>query len=388
MIRFLARHFIKDYQNYNDRTVREKYGELSGIVGIFLNLCLFAGKLMAGLLSGAISIMADAFNNLSDASSSIITLIGFRLAGQKPDQEHPFGHGRLEYISGLIVSMLIVLMGFELLKSSFGKILHPEATEFSLLVPAILTGSIFVKLYMYSYNHSLSQKLDSVALGSTAVDSLSDCVATSVVLFSTVFTRFTGIDIDGWCGLAVSVFIMKSGFGAAIDTINPLLGQPPRKEFVDEICKVVTSYDDILGVHDLVVHDYGPGRRMVSLHAEVPDTININRAHDTIDNIEMRLKHEYGVDAVIHMDPISVNDPETNALREKVASLILGLGKGYSFHDFRIVKGRSHTNVIFDVLAPYDHALTDEEIVAKLKDEIREISPHYRCIINVDRKYI
>ncbi len=374
MITFLAKHFIRNYQDTGNPKVREQYGQLSGIVGIVLNLCLFAGKLTAGLLSGAISILADAFNNLSDAGSSIITLIGFRLSSQKPDPEHPFGHGRIEYISGLIVSMLIILMGFELLKTSVGKILHPDEMVFHSVVVVILICSILVKLYMYLYNHQLQIKLDSVALGSTAADSLSDCCATAAVLFSTLFTHVTGFNIDGWCGLAVSLFI--------------LLGQPPKKEFVDEICRVVTSYDGILGVHDMVVHDYGPGRRMLSLHAEVPDTATISQAHDTIDNIELRLKREYGIDAVIHMDPISVNDPETNALREKVAALILGLGKGYSFHDFRIVKGRSHTNVIFDVLAPYENAMTDEEIIAKLKDEIHRISPHYRCIINIDRKYI
>ena len=378
MITFLAKHFIRNYQDTGNPKVREQYGQLSGIVGIVLNLCLFAGKLTAGLLSGAISILADAFNNLSDAGSSIITLIGFRLSSQKPDPEHPFGHGRIEYISGLIVSMLIILMGFELLKTSVGKILHPDEMVFHSVVVVILICSILVKLYMYLYNHQLQIKLDSVALGSTAADSLSDCCATAAVLFSTLFTHVTGFNIDGWCGLAVSLFIMKSGIGAAVNTINPLLGQPPKKEFVDEICRVVTSYDGILGVHDMVVH----------LHAEVPDTATISQAHDTIDNIELRLKREYGIDAVIHMDPISVNDPETNALREKVAALILGLGKGYSFHDFRIVKGRSHTNVIFDVLAPYENAMTDEEIIAKLKDEIHRISPHYRCIINIDRKYI
>lgn len=388
MITFLAKHFIRNYQDTGNPKVREQYGQLSGIVGIVLNLCLFAGKLTAGLLSGAISILADAFNNLSDAGSSIITLIGFRLSSQKPDPEHPFGHGRIEYISGLIVSMLIILMGFELLKTSVGKILHPDEMVFHSVVVVILICSILVKLHMYLYNHQLQIKLDSVALGSTAADSLSDCCATAAVLFSTLFTHVTGFNIDGWCGLAVSLFIMKSGIGAAVNTINPLLGQPPKKEFVDEICRVVTSYDGILGVHDMVVHDYGPGRRMLSLHAEVPDTATISQAHDTIDNIELRLKREYGIDAVIHMDPISVNDPETNALREKVAALILGLGKGYSFHDFRIVKGRSHTNVIFDVLAPYKNAMTDDEIIAKLKDEIHQISPHYRCIINIDRKYI
>lgn len=388
MITFLAKHFISNYQNTSNPEVREQYGQLSGIVGIVLNLCLFLGKLTAGLMSGAISILADAFNNLSDAGSSIITLIGFRLSSQKPDPEHPFGHGRIEYISGLIVSMLIILMGFELLKTSAGKILHPDEMVFRSVVVVILICSILVKLYMYLYNHQLQIKLDSVALGSTAADSLSDCCATAAVLFSTLFTHITGVNIDGWCGLAVSLFIIKSGIGAAVNTINPLLGQPPKKEFVDEICRVVTSYDGILGVHDLVVHDYGPGRRMLSLHAEVPDTATISQAHDTIDNIELRLKREYGIDAVIHMDPISVNDPETNALREKVAALIRGLGQDYSFHDFRIVKGRSHTNVIFDVLAPYENAMTDEEIIAKLKSEIHQISPHYRCIINIDRKYI
>lgn len=388
MIRLFARIFIKDHQNTEKPSVRRAYGVLAGAVGIVLNLFLFLFKFIAGTVSGAISITADAFNNLSDAGSSIVTLLGFRLAGQKPDPEHPYGHGRLEYISGLIVSMLIILMGFELLRTSFERILHPAETSFSPLIFLILALSILVKFYMFWYNQSLSKKLDAVALHSTAIDSLTDMIATSLVLVSGLIAYKTGVNIDGWCGLAVAVFIIYSGITAAIETINPLLGQPPSKEFIKTICKVVTSYPGILGVHDIMVHDYGPGRRFVSLHAEVPSDVDILKAHDTIDNIEMRLSHEFGVTAVIHMDPISMNDPETSALRAQVGKLVLALGDGFSFHDFRIVKGKSHTNVLFDVLTPYETKLTDEEIVAQLKEEVHKINPHYRCIINVDKKFI
>ncbi|MCI2048276.1 MAG: cation diffusion facilitator family transporter [Lachnospiraceae bacterium] len=388
MIHFLAKLFIKDPDNTKDPGVRQKYGVLSGAVGIFLNLCLFAGKLIAGILSGAISITADAFNNLSDAGSSIITLTGFRLAGAKPDPEHPFGHGRIEYLAGLIVSMLVILMGFELMRTSFGKILHPSQTTFSLTVVVILAVSILVKIYMYAYNSSLSRRLDSVAMKSTAADSLSDTVATSAVLASTVFTKCTGITIDGWVGLAVSLFIIYSGFTAAADTVSPLLGQAPSPEFIAEVKKVVMSYSGILGVHDLVVHDYGPGRRMMSLHAEVPANEDILKAHDTIDNIEMRLSREYGIETVIHMDPISVDDPETTELRRKVGALVEQLGKGYSFHDFRIVKGDSHTNVLFDVVMPYDAKLSADEVIEELREKVRGIDVHYRCIINIDRDYV
>jgi cation diffusion facilitator family transporter len=388
LIHFLAKLFIKDPDNTKDPGVRQKYGVLSGAVGIFLNLCLFAGKLIAGILSGAISITADAFNNLSDAGSSIITLTGFRLAGAKPDPEHPFGHGRIEYLAGLIVSMLVILMGFELMRTSFGKILHPSQTTFSLTVVVILAVSILVKIYMYAYNSSLSRRLDSVAMKSTAADSLSDTVATSAVLASTVFTKCTGITIDGWVGLAVSLFIIYSGFTAAADTVSPLLGQAPSPEFIAEVKKVVMSYSGILGVHDLVVHDYGPGRRMMSLHAEVPANEDILKAHDTIDNIEMRLSREYGIETVIHMDPISVDDPETTELRRKVGALVEQLGKGYSFHDFRIVKGDSHTNVLFDVVMPYDAKLSADEVIEELREKVRGIDVHYRCIINIDHDYV
>jgi cation diffusion facilitator family transporter len=387
MIRLLAKFFIKDYDKKTDPKVRQKYGILSGAVGIFFNLCLFTGKFIAGMLSGAISITADAFNNLSDAGSSIVTMIGFRMAGQKPDPEHPFGHGRIEYLAGLIVSMLVILMGFELMKSSFTKIMHPGKTEFSILIACILIASILVKMYMYFYNQSLSKQLDSVAMHSTAIDSFSDTIATSAVLASSIFTYFTNISIDGWTGLAVAVFIIYSGFTAAIDTVNPLLGQAPSKEFIHEIRKVVMSYEGILGVHDLVVHDYGPGRRMVSLHAEVPADVDILKAHDTIDNIEMRLSREYGIEAVIHMDPVSVSDPETNELKGKVQKLVAALGEGFNFHDFRIVKGDSHTNVLFDVVVPYTTKMTDEEVIQRLRTEVRSINVKYRCIINVDRDY-
>ena len=297
MVQLLARFFIKNYEQTESPSVRQSYGVLCGSVGIGFNILLFIGKFLAGLISNSIAITADAFNNLSDAGSSLITLIGFKMAGQKPDTEHPFGHGRIEYLTGLLVSLLILLMGVELIKSSVSKILYPEVTECTPVVAGILIVSILVKLYMYLYNRSTGRKIDSAAMMATAADSLSDMLSTSVVLIATLIGKFTGLQIDGWCGLLVGIFILYAGFSAAKDTISPLLGQPPQKEFVEKIESIVQSYPQVLGIHDLIVHDYGPGRVMISLHAEVPASGDMLHLHDTIDNIERQLHRELHCDA-------------------------------------------------------------------------------------------
>lgn len=289
MIGFLASRFIKDYQNRSDAAVRRAYGVLCGAVGIAINLLLFALKLFAGTLAGSVAVTADAFNNLSDAGASIVTLLGFRLAGQKPDPEHPFGHGRLEYISGLIVSIVILLMGFELLRDAVGAILHPEAVECSVLTVAILLVSICAKFYMYCYNRGVGKKISAAAMQATAADSLSDCAATAAVLLATLAGYFLHWQIDGWCGLVVSLLILWAGVQAARDTLSPLLGQPPTEEFVQEIRDIVMESQVVCGIHDLVVHDYGPGRVMISLHAEVPAHGDILALHDEIDNVEKKL---------------------------------------------------------------------------------------------------
>ena len=380
MVTLLAGIFIKDKENTSSPAVRQAYGMLTGIVGIFLNICLFAGKFIAGTISGSISITADAFNNLSDAGSSFVTLIGFKLAGAKPDPDHPFGHGRIEYVSGLIVSGVILLMAFELIKNSVDKIIHPTEVEFSLLAMGILVASILVKIYMYFYNQQISKKIDSAAMKATAVDSLSDTLATTVVLIAAIVAKYTGLQVDGYCGVLVGLFIFYAGFSAAKDTLDPLLGQPAEPEFVERIEEIVNGYDMVLGIHDLVVHNYGPGRVMISLHAEVPADEDILKIHDMIDIIENDLKEQLHCEAVIHMDPLVVNDEQTNELRTAVKEIVESFEGSVSMHDFRTVIGPTHTNMIFDVLVPFDYPKVQAEVWERLGKE-------YYTVIQIDRPY-
>ena len=386
MVSLLIHIFIKDYRNTDSPEVRQQYGILSGAVGILFNIILFGTKFLAGLISHSIAITADAFNNLSDAGSSIITLVGFKMAGEKPDPHHPFGHGRIEYISGFLVSIIILLMAIELLRSSIGKILHPSDIDFSPLIVGILVLSILVKLYMFYYNRTMSRKIQSAAMAATALDSISDTLATSVVLLSTLIAHFTGLKIDGWCGTAVGLFILFAGFNAAKDTIGPLLGQAPDPEFVKSIRDLVMSYDEVLGVHDLIVHDYGPGRLMVSLHAEVPAKGDILHLHDTIDNIEKRLRRELSCEAVIHMDPILNDDEETNTLKSAVMDIVKTIDQSLTIHDFRIVKGPTHTNLIFDVVEPYQVSFLPEDLEALIQQKVQELDPRYFTVVQVDRQ--
>ena len=388
MIGLLAKHLIKDYQNITAPEVRRAYGVLCGAVGIVINLLLFALKLFAGTLAGSVAITADAFNNLSDAGASIVTLLGFRLAGQKPDPEHPFGHGRLEYISGLIVSLVILLMGFELLRDAVGAILHPEAVECSALTVSILLISICAKCYMYCYNHGVGKKLNAAAMQATAADSLSDCAATTAVLLATLAGHFLHWQIDGWCGLIVSLLILWAGFQAAKDTLSPLLGQPPTEEFVQQIHDIVMANKSICGIHDLVVHDYGPGRVMISLHAEVPAHGDILALHDEIDNVEKELHDRLGCEAVIHMDPIVTNDETVNAEHEKIAALVRGIDENISIHDFRMVTGPTHTNVIFDAVVPYSCKMSDREAEEKIKQAVHGLDPRYFAVVQIDKSYV
>ena len=386
MISLLARLFLKP-DGRDEAALRKGYGILCGAVGIGLNVLLFAGKFFAGTLSGSIAITADAFNNLSDAGSSFVTLLGFQLAGQKPDSDHPFGHGRIEYLSGLAVAMLIILMGFELAKSSLDKILHPAPVDSSWLVIAILCVSICVKLYMSFYNRSLGKKLNAPAMLATAADSLSDSVATTAVLIATLVGRFSGLMIDGWCGILVAAFILWSGFNAAKDTVNPLLGTPPTHEFVNQIKELVMAHPGIIGIHDLIVHDYGPGRVMISLHAEVSASENVLELHDEIDNVESELREKLGCEAVIHMDPVVTDDGITEETRERVAALVHCIDDAINIHDFRMVAGPSHTNVIFDAVVPYGFRLTDSEVEEKIKTAVRTLDGNYFAVVKVERSY-
>lgn len=385
MITLLSKLFIKDREDIKNPKVRQAYGMLCGAVGIFLNLCLFTGKFIAGLISNSIAITADAFNNLSDAGSSIITLIGFKMAGQKPDPDHPFGHGRIEYISGLLVSVIILLMGLELLKSSVAKILHPEELVFSPAILAILIASILAKCYMYSYNRKLGKKLDSSAMIATGTDSLSDTLATTVVLISTLISHFTGLSIDGWCGIIVGLFICYAGFNAARDTISPLLGQAPDKEFVQQVNNIVMAHEEVIGIHDLIVHNYGPGRVLISLHAEVPSDGDILTLHDVIDTIEHELRNTLNCQAVIHMDPVLVGDEKTEHLKELVKGYLAEIDASLTIHDFRIVTGPTHTNLIFDVAVPYDFPLSDTELIALISEKVKKDNPNYFTVVDVDK---
>ncbi len=387
-VKLLSKIFIKDKDNYGSPEVRQGYGTLCSILGIFLNVVLFAIKFFAGIISGAISITADAFNNLSDAGSSLISLIGFRLAGQKPDKEHPFGHGRIEYIAGLIVSMAILLMGFELGKSSVQKIITPEAIEFSWLSIGILAVSILIKVYMSFYNRSVGNKIDSPTMRATAADSLSDTISTAVVMLSMLFFNFTSINVDAYCGLAVSCIILYAGYNSAKDTISPLLGTPPTKEFVADIEEFVVSHEGILGIHDLVVHDYGPGRQMISLHAEVPSNCDIILIHDVIDGIELALKSKFGCEATIHMDPIVVDDELTNNMRSMTSALVKTIDERITIHDFRMVVGPTHTNLIFDAVVPFDIGKTDSEMIDEINRVVETAQDgNYFAVVKIDKAY-
>lgn len=387
MLTLLSKFFIKKNGKNDINTLRQVYGVLCSTVGILLNVFLFLGKFFAGTISNSISITADAFNNLSDAGSSIITLVGFRMSSQKPDPGHPFGHGRIEYLSGLFVSIAILLMAVELIQSSFTKILHPENVECNILILAILVISILVKCYMAYYNRSIGRKINSAGMKATATDSMSDMLATTVVLLSTLFTYFTGIIIDGYCGVLVGVFILFTGISAARDTISPLLGQPPEASFVKKIEETVLAHTEILGIHDLIVHDYGPGRVMISLHAEVPASGNIIELHDTIDLIEHELQAKLNCEAVIHMDPILNDDPETIKLSAEVKEVLRQIDGCLHMHDFRVVNGPTHTNIIFDVVVPFKYRLTDAELSAAIQDAVQHLSTTYFTVINIDRDF-
>ena len=388
MIKLLAGIFIENNKDYKDQKVRSAYGYLCGIVGIVINIILFAGKFIAGFLSGSVAVTADAFNNLSDAGSSVISLIGFRLASQKPDPHHPFGHGRFEYIASLIISMVIIMMGFELGKDSVIKIINPAEVEYSALTFWVLGISILAKFYMFIYNRSIGKKIDSSTLKATATDSISDTVSTLAVLVSAILTFKFGILIDGWVGLAVAGFIMFAGISSAKETIDSLLGTPPDEEFCKSVEDIVLSHDGMIGIHDMIVHNYGPGRVFISLHAEVPSDGNFVDIHDTIDNIEHDIMRETGCLATIHMDPVDVRDELTAQMKAKVGEIISEIDEQITFHDFRMVSGPTHTNVIFDIVIPYNYKYSDEEIVSIIADKIHETDDRFFAVIDVDKDFV
>lgn len=372
----------------DDAHLRAKCGVMSGAVGMLLNLLLFAGKLFVALASGSVAVIADAFNNLSDAGSSIVTLIGFKLSGKKPDPEHPFGHGRIEYITGFIVSIAIILMGFELGLSSIRSIGSEKELVFSVSTVVILSLSIAVKLYMALYNRQLAKFFGSSAMKATCADSLSDSVATSAVLISLLISHYTDIQLDSYVGILVSVFILYSGINAAKDTLKPLLGTPPEKDFVDAIEKIVIADETIVGMHDLVVHDYGPGRCMISLHAEIPSSIDVFKAHCIIDDLENELAQKLGCEAVIHFDPVDVNDEKLLALKQQTIDIVKSIDSSISLHDFRYIPGETHTNLVFDVVVPFGIKKCDDELKAQISKAISEKLPNHVCVIRCDRAMV
>lgn len=387
MLKILARLLIKNHENYADAKVRQGYGMLCGGLGIFLNLLLAGAKLVAGSLSHSIAVTADALNNLSDAVSSLVTLVGFRLAGRASDQAHPFGHGRSEYIAGLIVAMAILMVGLELLQSSVQKIMAPALVAFSPAALAILLASIAVKLYMLAYNRAIGKKISSAAMKAVAMDSLADTAATTVALLSMALAHWYGLALDGYAGLLVSLFILYTGVMAAKDIISPLLGAPPDPDFVRQVHELVLAHSGISGLHDLIVHDYGPGRRMVSLHAEVPAEGDVMALHDAIDHIENELSQALGCQAVIHMDPVRAQDPEANALRQAIAERLSQWHENLTLHDFRLVQRAGYCNVIFDVVAPYELSLSATEIQARVRTLVREVRLDLVAVVSVDRPY-
>ena len=382
----LCRRFVKDSDNIGDPKVRFAYGRLAGIVGIVCNLLLCGFKLLAGVLAGSLAMIADAFNNLSDAGSAIVTLIGFKLAGAPPDKDHPFGHGRMEYLSAMGVAVLIILAGFELATSAIDKMIHPSTPSFSLISTIILAVSILVKLWMALFNRRIGKKIRSDALCAAGLDSRNDVICTGVVLVSSLLNLVLDFSIDGYVGMAVALFVIWSGFTVIRDTVSPLLGQAPDPELVQNIQRTVLAHEGVVGIHDLIVHDYGPGRVMVSLHAEVPVDQSISKSHDIIDNIEMELQEKFNILSCIHMDPIDADNPETQRLKALAIRLMNEVDENLTLHDFRVVTGDSHTNLLFDLVVPHGYA--DRQAAAsRLQDAIHAHDPKLFAVIKVESSY-
>ena len=386
MIQKLIQRFIPNWQNTQNTAVRERYGTLAASVGILSNIFLFIIKILTGLIFNSIAITADAVNNLSDAGSSVITLLAFKIASKPADIEHPYGHARMEYISGMAVSFIIILLGLQLMNSSFQKILHPEQMTVSILTYVVLVISILTKLWQGTFNRVLGKKISSEALLATSADSMNDVFATSAVLLSTIVYQFTSIPIDGWMGMAVAVFITISGIKLVMETGNPLLGEAPDPQFIRELKSSITSYDGVIGIHDLQVHNYGPGRTFASVHAEVPAHEDILVSHDIIDNIEREVGKQMGINLVIHMDPVITDNEQINQLKVQILSLVKSIDSELSIHDFRVVSGPSHTNLVFDVVVPPKFSITDGELKQKIYTEAKKLG-NYFCVITVDHNY-
>ena len=386
MKKLLLRLFLKNDTDMRHPEVRMRVGKLAGWVGIFCNVLLFAGKLLVGTLCKSVSITADAVNNLSDASSSVVTLLGFKLAEKPADSEHPYGHDRMEYLSGLAVAAMILVIGAELVKTSIARIAQPEPVEFSPAIVLVLLASIALKLWMAGFNRSLGKEIDSAALAATAADSRNDVIATGAVLLACVAGKLANVMIDGWIGLAVALFIIISGIGIAKDTVDPLLGMAPDKTLVQGITRLLLSHEQVLGVHDLMIHDYGPGRRFASVHVEMDYRYDVLDAHELIDEMERRVKKELGVELVIHYDPIVTDDEELLDVRAQVEAILAEVDPRLAVHDFRMVRGKAHTNIIFDMVVPFSMEQKEKELRELVESRLKEDNRQYHAIITFDHQ--
>lgn len=386
MTELLLKLFVKDRNNVRSPEVRRAYGTLGSVVGIIFNVILAIGKYVVGMIFGAISLMADGINNLSDAGSQIISFISFKMAAKPADRDHPFGHARIEYVASMIVSFFIMLVGWNILSDSVEKILDPEiTTEFSWLMIIVLGISVLVKLWLCLFNRRLADKIGSSVMKATAADSLSDAIATSAVLIAMLVFKFTGFDADGYMGIAVAVVIFIAGIKILNDTKNSILGEAPSEEIVDGIKQIISEFPEALGIHDMVVHSYGPGKFVANLHIEVDGSKDIFHSHDMIDMIERRLNRELGIQSNIHMDPIVTNDSEVSAMRTVVRGLVKEIDERLDIHDFRFVRGVTHTNLIFDINAPFELKMTDRELQKEIEKRVREYNEDFFTVTTVDR---
>lgn len=387
MLTILVRLFVSNPEATHLASVRRQYGRLGGVVGIVVNLMLFGAKLTTGLAFGSVAVTGDAINNLSDAGSSIVSLVGFHLAGKPADRDHPFGHARMEYIAASVVAFLVLVIGVELGKASVAKILHPEPAAFSLLVLAVLALSILAKLWLYLFNRTLGRRIDSSVMMATAADSLSDIMATSVVLLSMLVARFTGLALDGWIGAAVSLLIFHSGYRILRETVDRMLGQGPSEETARELEAIILAHDGVMGLHDLMVHDYGPGRTYASVHVEVDASADLFGSHELIDDIERDILRDMGIHLVIHLDPVVTDDPVVDDMRVLVESVLSEIDPVLRFHDFRMVRGQNRRNLIFDLVAPFRFRLTESEIGDAVQQRLTARDPRLFAVMTVDRAH-
>ena len=386
MVSLLSKIFIKDYKNTADPAVRQSYGMLTGIMGIVLNLLLFGGKLFAGIITSSVSVIADAVNNLSDAGTSVISMVGMKLAGRPADKEHPFGHGRMEYVAGLAVAAVILIMGYELAKDSVIKIFAPEDITFNIVSVVILGASVLIKFYICLYNRKIGRLINSPAMKATAMDSLSDCISTAAVIAGLAVFKLFGVNIDGYVGVLVALFIFKAGIEAAKESLTPLIGERPDREYVEEIEKTVMSYEGIIGIHDLIVHNYGVGANIISLHAEVPSEMGFLEAHELIDEVELGLKEKYAAIATVHMDPVETTNETARRYKELVKGLISEVSSEISMHDFRMTDGVKNRNLIFDIVVPYSVKMGDNAIKALISEKIKREDENLNAVITIDKE--